>query len=579
MKKELFKINLFITVLSVLGFLFIFLCIRTNSLNYIILNIHFSFSVLFLYFYMLLVDLKRKILSYKNEVLYINYPITIALFFILFFIILISSVITLSITNKEANNITATFAFFLSIISIFIPTFILLAIVHFISPALIISNLHSDNKSISKYKNIYLIMLSIFILIIIGNGILSYTEIENPKINNKFKSSKLNIRFSTELLKIDKNVKLYAKKLMSKDNINIPFFYTKYSFSFDNFEKAEEFCKSINAKIPNYLEIFHIAFNYYDIFDDKYYWTSDKDENTPLVLHFKNMSYVIEKLPPNVTPRLYCVMSTEDNLGFQKKEYFYKNIEKKNIKQNKKVVNKINKTEETKKQQKVNSEKKYVNFSVKEVSSQYMYKLIQKGYFYNPEISINSEYEANETKLDNVLERNENNIRLCYYPFIDYGSMDIDKERQIWEQSFCSPSFELLNNKPMYIQNSQKKLYCAKQGGRLPNIPELTAILKVKNEDIEGNLYWTNNKTNDYNTSSYIAIVANYKNSRFLELREIKENKSAYAYCIKDAKTKSKIIANYSSRFKGYDGRELYTKYCSDCYYYEVPDVILNNKF
>ena len=56
----------------------------------------------------------------------------------------------------------------------------------------------------------------------------------------------------------------------------------------------------------------------------------------------------------------------------------------------------------------------------------------------------------------------------------------------------------------------------------------------------------------------------------------MQNNYNAYAYCIRNASPPSSVIANYKSKFNGYDGYNYAQRICSDCNYYEVPDVIVS---
>ena len=589
----LLNLNLLITVLTVFVNIVIFFFVKTNNSGYTLLNCFSSIGILFVYFYILISNLKKNILKYKNEILYLNYPLNIALFFAFFFVFFIFNFLFLSFINKDAITLTNVFTFFFANLSVILPSIFTLVIIYFISPALIIPQLQSDKFSIKNYKNIFFLFLSLYLGVCIFNGLLNYNSVSNVENKDQYKSSKITIRYSTEPLQFSKNIKPYAKKLMSKDDIQIPFYYTKNSFSFKNYKDAEIFCKSLDARVPNHIEAFHIAFNYFDTLGDKYYWTSNKDEKTPLVLHFKNMSYTIEKQPNNIKPSLYCVTSADDDFGLKNKEYFYKNnaVEtyetEKSLYDNKnthfndlnELLEKETNTSILKKQKQninINNEKKLINFSVKEVPYSYMQELIKKGYIYNPSQSIKSKYETSNTKFASTITNyDKKNIRLCFFPFTDYGNMDIFQERQIWEQSFCSPSFTVLNENAAYISNSNIDTYCGNYGGRLPNVPELAAILKVRKNENVGVRYWTNNKIIDKELNKYVPVIAYYKNSRFMALESVKNNQNAYAYCIKKSNPSSLVIANYISKFKGYNGFDIYKKYCSQCHYYEVPDTII----
>lgn len=588
---ELFKINVSLTVLSILANLAIFFFIETNSFGFTVLSCCSNIALLFVYFWIILGNLNHNLPKYRNEILYINYPLQIAMFFVFLFLILAGSIITLLVLNKEAANTAAMLTFFLTAISVLMPSLVFIAVIYFISPALIIPALKTDKQSKGKYQLIYVLLLIIFAVFCLFKALGAFDRAENFESKNKYKTSKITVKFSAEPLKTGKNITPYAKKLMDAEKMEVPFFYTSDFFRFSKYEDAEAFCKSMDARVPNYLEAFHIAFNNFDTFGNKYYWTSNKDEKIPVVIHFQNMAYVAERLPEKVKPMLYCVSSADDNFGFANKPYFYKNTApeksaaKKPLNKNKKsVLQDIDDLikKETKSlyetgsyDAEIKSGKRHVSFSVKEVSPDYMRQLIQEGYDYNPALNIKREYETTETKLKSVLDKDTKNIRLCYYPFTEYVSMDINQERQIWEQSFCSPAFTVINTMPSYVSENSKNSYCRNLGGRLPNIPELAAILKVSGSDVTGAKYWTNNRIIDKKLNNYVSVEAHYKDSRFMEVRSVTSNEDAYAYCIKPAAKPSKVIANYKSKFKGYDGNNYFSRYCPDCYYYEIPDVII----
>ena len=344
----------------------------------------------------------------------------------------------------------------------------------------------------------------------------------------------------------------------------------------------------MNARVPDHLEAYHIVFNKFDTFGEKYYWTSEKDGKYPLVLHYKNMSYKIIRKPENITPVTYCIAKRNANYGVGGRHFFYRNIKKSETsssKQEKKNIDleffkdiaekEIEQTQIFKQQEdtkKVFEEKKYVNFSVKEVSREYLQELMNKGYYYNPELTIRKEYEINDLTFYTKVRENTNNIKLCHYPFTEFGSLNINEEKQIWQQSFCSPAFELIEQNPVIKSRYEKEAYCYTKGGRLPNIPELNGILKTLGKNESNVKYWTNHKINGTDD-----VIVYYKDSRFLQVQTLKNKEidSAYVYCIKKAKNPSKIVANYKSRFRNVDGKFYAGQKCSNCYYYEVPDVIL----
>ncbi len=591
--KDLLKLNILITIVIIIANLLIFFGLDTAKDNFTIISAYTNGFLFFLYIYLFSCLVKKDVNALKKEAFYINYPISIGIFFSFLFIVLIASTISLISINKDAANITFIFTFFMSTIAMLFPSILLGVFMYFVIPAYIIPSLSFKKQKNSDPNVLFIFCFIIFLILCLYNGINSLIKVNNFETQNKYKSSKLTINYSTDFLKLNEKINAYSKKKMAQDKIEVPFFYTTDSFPYSDYESAERFCRAMNARVPNYLEIYHIIFNRFDTFGDKYFWTSDKDGRYDLVLHFKNMSYEIERKPKNVIPAIYCVSTVNENRGFSNKNYFYRNVQKESKETIKSMVEKPfdfnalteiigtekkpNKTiEQPSEQELVNTDKKHVNFSVKAVSPEVLKELIQKGYTYNPTLTIKREYETNDAAFANRIQnRAANNIRLCYYPFTEYGNLTLANERQIWQQSFCSPAFDLVNQTPQLKTKHEKDAYCYANGGRLPNIPELMGILKTMGLSQPNVKYWTNNKITDSNGSSPILIY--YKDSRFIQVKAINnyENDTAYTFCIKKPAIPSKVIANYKSRFTNVEGSSYAREKCQTCHYYEVPDVIL----
>ncbi len=590
--KELLKLNIVITLFIILANIAIFLYTKGSKDYYTYLSLYLNGFILFIYLILFSDKVKNNISELKKEVLYINYPLSIAFFLAFILFILIASAIFLVIINKDAANVTFIFTFFMSTISMLFPSIVLGVFIYFIVPALIVPGLNLRQKKNSKLKYFIIFLFIIYIIFCAYKGFNEITKISNIQNQDKYKSSKLPISYSTEFLKIN-NVSPYAKKKMSRDEVKIPFFYTSESIPQEEYYEAENFCSSMDAKVPNYLEIYHIIFNKFDTFGEKYYWTSDKDGKYPLVLHFKNMSYEIIRKPEKVTPSVYCIAKNTSNYGFNNKLFFYRNVKKEQAANLKDMMNKpfdVDKLKEfagieTKqtssfelpKKDIINTEKKHVNFSVKEVTPEVLNELIQKGYNYNPSIMINSQYETEESRLNSAVQKNTDKIRLCYYPFEEYDNMTITQESQIWKQSFCSPAFDLVNQTPVMKTRYDKEAYCMANGGRVPNIPELNGILKTLGVNYIGKKYWINTRISDPNSNTQRPVYVEYKDSRFMQIKSLGsgENENAYVYCIKKPQYPSRVIANYKSRFKGEEGLYYAKEKCPSCQYYEVPDTIL----
>ena len=587
--KELLKINITVTLLIIIANLIIFFGFNTGKDAYMQISMYVNIFLFFMYLYMLSYSVKKDILKLKKEAFYINYPAAIAVFMVFLFMLLAASAICLISVNKDAANAAFIFTFFMTTIAMLFPSILLAVFMYFIVPAFIIPGI-SINKKGKRGFNVFLTILFIFFIgLCIYNIVNAAEKVSNFENQNKYKSAKLAINYSTDFLKLG-DISAYGKKLMSADTIKVPFFYTADSFPYEDYESADRFCRSMDARVPNYLESYHIIFNRFDTFGDQYYWTSDKDGKTPVVLHFKNMSYEVIKKPKDIKPLVYCIASSSDNYGFKSKPYFYRNVEKENKETLEALINKpfdfealkeyagIEKKEEESYLENIlpepviEKEKKHVNFSVKEVPPEIFQQLLQAGYSYDSSNQIKRDYETDDYTFSAVVRKNTENIRLCYYPFTDYGNLTINQEREIWQQSFCSPAFDLVSQSPALKTRHNKDSYCYAYGGRLPNIPELAGILKtlgISNTNVK---FWTNNKIN-----SSMPVLVYYENARFMKIKALAENEedSAYAYCIKKAENPSKVIANYKSRFANVQGISYAKAKCSDCSYYEVPDTIL----
>ncbi|MCD7739721.1 MAG: hypothetical protein LUH11_00005, partial [Candidatus Gastranaerophilales bacterium] len=594
---NLLKINIFITILMILSGIIILFCVKAGKNDYFLYNMLITGFLFFIYLFLFSNQVKKDLLTLKKEVLYINYNYRIFTFLILLFAVLTVSAIFLISVNKEAANAAFIFTFFMSTITMLFPYILLLVLVYFIVPAFVVPGISINKNKNSNSSKIIVILFILYLIFCIYKMLNRYDNLSHFESQYRIKSSKLTVNYSTDFLKL-KDISDYGKKLMSQDKLKIPFFYTSDSFPYDDYESAEIFCNSLEARVPNYLEVYHIVFNNFDTFGEQYYWTSDKDGKQNLVLHFKNMSYEIIKRPKDIRPYVYCAADTKDELGIEKKIYFYRNIrqeQKETIKSftdkefNFDNLNELLKQE--RKEQKIieqqntqitekyatNTDKKYVNFSVKEVTSEVFQELIRAGYSYNPAISVNQEYETNDFMFSSSIINNSGKIRLCYYPFTDYENLNIKQEKEIWKQSFCSPAFDLVSMTPVIKTKNEKDSYCYANGGRLPNIPELNGILKTLGKNQINVKYWTNNTVSNISSNATMPVLVYYKDSRFMTVHALasSENDNAYAYCIKNPENPSRVIANYKSRFENTEGSFYAKQKCPDCDYYEVPDTIL----
>jgi hypothetical protein len=594
--KNILKLSLKITLFMILSDLLIFFLIDKSKGNFILYSLIAAFILLFVFSFKLLDEIKTNLSDLKKESLYVNYPVRIMLFLLSISIILLGSAIYLVNINPSAASAAFIFSFFMTSICMMVPTIMLLVYMFFIVPAFVIPAIRK-NKNILYLKVITILFFLLFIACFIYASFNRFDRTYNFYKQTEFKGSKLSLNYSTAYLQLSDRISPYAKKKMSRNIAKVPFFYLSEPIQYSNIFDADRFCRALGAKVPNYLEAYHIVFNRFDTFGDKYYWTSDKDGDIPLVLHFKNMSFVVERLPMNVKPELYCLITSEKDYEVRHKYTFHRDIHMENEDAIKTATNKkfnINLFKDITKMEYGNQneisqnpsngavvakEKKHVSFSVKEVSQDVLTQLIQQGYAYNPSDYIQKEYEINDATLVSKIRGNTNNIRLCYYPFVDYGNMGISKEKEIWQQSFCSPAFDLVSQEPVLKTRYEKDSYCYASGGRLPNIPELAGILKTLGVSQINKKYWVNTKVKDSITGSPMPISVYYKDLRFMAVEQAQEgsNEQAYVYCIKKPAVSSIVLANYKSRFPNESGSYYARIICPACKYYEVPDVILQH--
>ncbi len=612
MKKPLHKnylknINILITILTVILSIAAWGFSEGNRSPYILINSFFCILLLLFYLFLFEKQSEKNLNDIKKEILFINYPVNIGTFFICILVIILLCIATLAIVNQEALNLISVFTFFMSIISMLFPAMILLVFIYFIMPAFIIPGIiHKNTKR--NLKKFYLILVLIFLILCLIKTLPNIIRSQNIEKQDKYKCGQISLEYSREPLNY-RNISAVSEEKLKNIKMKVPFYYTLDSFKFDQYKDASNFCKNINAKVPDYLQMYHIAFNKFDTFGKKYYWTSNTDGKIPIILEFDNMSYKLIKYDGKITPLLYCVSDeTEKN-----KKFFYKSkkIERenfiKNIIKNNSNTDNLEKIlgEQTKQQTEqqnsyveyppqyssnpymnntyqnnIDNERKHVSFNVKLVSNEVFEQLLEKGYNYGRENTINSRYEINDNALKARMniDYSSDNIRLCYYPFINYGDMNIYNEAEIWKQSFCTPSFILAEKTPVLKTKYEKDSYCWAKGGRHPNIPELIGILKYFNKTDIGTKYWTNNVITDSITNTKIPVMAYYSDSQTISLQGIDEslsNEKAYTYCIKEPEIKSTVIANYKSRFYNENGLYYAKEICPSCGYYEVPDTII----
>lgn len=581
--KFLFRNNLFFTFVIIVCNWLAFTIADSNKNTLVSLNIFFSCLIFFLYRFKISALVNSHWLSIKKELMYINYPFTIGAFFILIFSIFGFDVYQLSTINKEALNTTFIFTYFMSTISVLMPSILLLVYMYLLSPAIILPSLEERKRK----KILDILVFALFLMFIlfstfqiVGNAI----EKLNLSKMEKFKAAKLPVQYSTQFLKYTDLSEPVREKL-SRQKVEVPFLYTTKGYKFNTYEAAQQFCASMNAKVANHLEIYNIIFHRFDTFGEKYYWTSDKAGRNNLVLHFKNMSYEIMKKPKDISAVVYCTSSVSKDYKMFEQKYFFKNKPvqigddklkidaKKNFDIDKMQTGTDKqgfKRQQTPPQTEDDTSAKHVNFNVKHVPLEYFNELLDEGYYYETKVKINNYYASSEQQLRSKIneKRDRKNIKLCYYPFTEYTNMTINDEIQIWRQSFCSPSFELVNQTPEIKSANAKDAYCYANGGRVASIPETMGIIKTLNINADGSKFWTNAKTN---VQAPVAI--NVIDGQSIEVDNSSQN--AYTFCVKKSANPSNIIANFKSRFRGVEGSSYARNICPNCKYYEVPDTVL----
>jgi hypothetical protein len=197
---------------------------------------------------------------------------------------------------------------------------------------------------------------------------------------------------------------------------------------------------------------------------------------------------------------------------------------------------------------------------------------------------VNPYYEKNYQHLSNVYstietnKANNNEINLCFFPFTNYIDMSMQNEMQIWQQNFCSPKFQIISVTPELKSRYEKNSYCYVNRGRLPNIPELAAILRTLGIKDIGVKYWTNNEIVNIQNNAKEPVAIYYANDKIMNAEVIHNPKEkAYTFCVSRTNDKQSIIANYKSKFIGENGQTYASKICRDCLYYEMPDVVLKH--
>ena len=200
--KELLKINIITTILVIISNLLIFFFFESSKDKFTILSTYANGIIFFIYLLLFSSKVKRNILDLKKEALYINYPLNIWVFFIFLFLILIASTICLISVNKDAANITFIFTFFMSTISMLFPSIILLVFIYFAIPAIIIPSISIQKRKKDETNFFIMFLFVCFLIFCIYNGTNTFIKERNFELQNKYKSARLTISYSTDFLKI-----------------------------------------------------------------------------------------------------------------------------------------------------------------------------------------------------------------------------------------------------------------------------------------------------------------------------------------------------------------------------------------
>lgn len=596
-KNILGRINIgFTLVLIILNFILL-LFFNNNKILFVTISIVINVYLFFLHCYILTKLAKKNLSAMKKEASFVNYGSTTITFILCLLVVLFLCSGLLFFVGPESLNLTLVSLFYVSILTMILPSIVLLAYLYFVVPAMVIPSLTIKSYYKANSMSILGAIFILFTIFCLCRGAIHFLYENNFLTQIKFKVEKITVEFSTRFLKVDERLTPTEKRILERKDVDIPFLYTSQAFFYKDYKDAKLFCDSMDARLPNHLEVFNIAFNRFNTFGENYYWTSTNEARQPFLVHFKNMSYSVEPFNKDVVPLAYCVSNMseqEKNSNKHLRKYFIRDI-KKHIKattykieydtpdqssEELDLLAKLNSGITTTEYSDIETDKKHVNFSVKEVNREVMKSLLQKGYAYNPNLTLNAKNKIAPDQIGYkiVKDPNKKQIRLCYYPFIEYSNMTMNEEAQIWKQSFCSPSFELIQQYPQTTSAYEKDNHCASMGGRLPNIPELVGILKSLSIEKTGIKYWTNNNVTQDSTGVSYPISVYFKDSMFLVPNLAEKSEMAYTYCIRPAQKQSRLITNYSSRFKGLDGRQYAKAKCSNCQYSEVPDTIFNNK-
>ena len=158
--------NLLFTCLVVICNVIAFFIADSNKNTIISLNIFFNCLIFFLYRFRVNALVNKNWLAIKKELMYINYPIIVGLFFLLFAGIFCFDIYCLSKVNRDALNVTFIFTYFMSTISMLLPSILMLSYMHLFYPAIL---LPAFNEKKRKRKTDILVFI-LFILFLLTNS-------------------------------------------------------------------------------------------------------------------------------------------------------------------------------------------------------------------------------------------------------------------------------------------------------------------------------------------------------------------------------------------------------------------------
>lgn len=568
--KYIFKHNLLFTFIACIINLLAFKFLPDAKHHFIEYGILINGFLLYVYYNQLFSKMRKMIVGIKKEITTSNIPLRILFFFLLLIGILIWNTTTIYKLNPEAVNILFVSNVFIKTVTTHLPFILMLIFMFIITPAIIVPNY--DNTKYKKANNILLLLLFFLISFM---TIEIYINSSNEKLYidfSKYELGRITYSFNQKYLEYE-DITEEAKAIIEKNQAIIPFSYTKKEKMAFSYEEAEEFCKSMNAEVASLSEIYNITFNKFETHGDTLYWTRDTAGRTPVVMHYKDMNYIAKKADKRTKANVVC--TTKQN---EKYLYTKKPIEAQNINLSHKETN-INPIETNIEQKEIDTETmniptEFLGFDIIFANEQYINKMIANGYKYNKTIKINPLNQVDEFSNIKRIQQIENKVKFCHFPFMDFINFTMEQEKEVWKQNFCIPSFEIINVPQVEKTQYEKDAYCQSHGGRVPNISELSGIIKASNYINLGQKYWANNPVTKNGTKKHIYL--SNLNKEIYNVQIAETNETAQVICIKDGKEKTNIIANFTSKFENASGSYFAKEKCPKCDYYEMPDMVLN---